>query len=159
MTDSDPHPMPALDSTSLQSPFFLPLVGPGTPPETSPQPIVSQRDPLGLLDKPRIPSPRTAQIIERRARLHKEYRPASKELEEAGSLPGGKPIGSVLELNCYGRLMPKPREWFYPEVSTVGLEMRCQDGPWEEQYDRSVPLPPIPGKEAKALPSPRSRLR
>ena len=52
-------PTPVLESTSPQFPVMIPLVGPRTPPDTPPQPIVSESR-LGLVAQPRIPSPRTA---------------------------------------------------------------------------------------------------
>ena len=52
--------------------------------------------------------------------------------------------------------MARPREFFYPEISTVGREIRCQDGPWEVQYDRILPQRTLHGKQAKASPSPKS---
>ena len=42
---------------------------------TPPQPIVSERDPLALMDPPRLPSPRTARLIEKRAFIKNEFRP------------------------------------------------------------------------------------
>ena len=43
---------------------MLPLAESRTPPGTPPPPIVSQRHPLGLCDRPRIPSPKTARVSE-----------------------------------------------------------------------------------------------
>ena len=91
----DLHPTPVLESTSPESPVLLALVGPRTPPDTPPQPIVSERDPLGLMDPPRIPSPRMAHIIGQRWKALKEYRPATREWEEAGLLPGAKPVDAA----------------------------------------------------------------
>ena len=54
--------------------------------------------------------------------------------------------------------MQRPREWFYPEVSTVGRALRWQDRQWEIQYDRNVPQRALPGKVAKAAPSPTTRV-
>ena len=55
--------------------------------------------------------------------------------------------------------MPRAREWYYTETTTVGRALRLQDGPREIQHVRSEPLRPLPSKEAKAPPSPRSRVR
>ena len=55
--------------------------------------------------------------------------------------------------------MPRPRQGFYPEVSTVGRALRWQDGCLEIQQYRNVLIRPLPRKESKAPRSPRSRLR
>ena len=55
--------------------------------------------------------------------------------------------------------MPRPREWYYPKRHELRRELVWQAGPWEAQYDRGVPQPPLPGKQAKAPLSPTSRLR
>ena len=93
----DHHPTPVFECTRPQSPVLLPAVGPPTPPDTPSPPIVSERDPLGLWDRPRIRSPRTVKVIEKRAFIRDEIRPATRELEEAGMLPGAKPIDSAPE--------------------------------------------------------------
>ena len=84
---------------------------------------------------------------------------ATQEWEDAGLLSGAKPIGSAPEYNSYGSIVPRPLEWFYTESTTVGLALSWKDGPWEVQYNRNVPLGPLSGKDAKASPSRRSRLR
>ena len=148
-----------LKSTGPQSPVLLPLSGPRTPPDTPSQPIVSQRDPLGLMDPPRIPSPRTERLIEKRAFIRNEFRPATREWEEAAMLPVAKPTQSATEFDCYRRSMPRPREWYYPETTTVGRALPWQDRPWELQHERNVPLRRLPSKEAKAPLSTKSRMR
>ena len=127
----DIHPTPVLQFANSQPPALLPLAGPDTPPGTPPHPIFSQRDPLWLWDRTRIPSPRPARIIERRAFIRNDFRPANPEWKEAGLLPRGKPIGSAPEYYSYGSAVAQHRECFYPETTTVGRGMRWQDGPWE----------------------------
>ena len=120
---------------------------------------MSSHDPLGLLVKPGKPSPKTARVIGRGLRISEEFRPAIKEPEDAGLLPGAKTVGSAPKYDSYRRIMPRPREWYYPKRHELRRELVWQAGPWEAQYDRGVPQPPLPGKQAKATPSPRSRLR
>ena len=48
---------------------------------------------------------------------------------------------------------------YYPEVEKVGREITWRLGPWEVQYDRGLPLRPLPSKKAKAPLSPRSQVR
>ena len=139
--------------------MLLPLLGHRTQPLTPPQTIVSQRDPLGLIDPPRIPSPRTANIIGQRWKAKNEYRPATREWEEAGLLPGAKSVNGAPEFDWYGRPIPRPREWYYPKPHNLGREIGWNLGPWEVQYDRGIPLRQLPSKEPKAPPSPRSRVR
>ena len=72
-----------LKATAPQSTVLLPLVGPHTTPGTPLQPIVSTRDPLGLSDPPKIPSHWTSNIIGQRLKAKKEYRPATRDWEQA----------------------------------------------------------------------------
>ena len=153
---SPPTPVP--EATGPQSPVLLRLVGHGTPPYTPPQPIVSQRDPLGLCDPPRIASPRTSNVIGQRWKTKKGYLPATRDWEEAEMLPGAKPVDSPQEFDCYGRQVPRPREFYYPSPHHLGREICWNLGPWEVQEDRGEPLRPLPGKEAKAQPRPSSRV-
>ena len=74
-------------------------------------------------------------------------------------LPGANPVKLAPEYNYFGSLVPRPRECYYPETRTVGLELRWHHKPWEVQHDRNVPLRPLQSKEAKAPPSPTSRVR
>ena len=104
------------------------------------------------MDRPRIPSPRTARLSERRAFIRNEVRPATKEWEEPGLLPGAKPVNSAPEFDCYGRPMPRPREWFYPTTTTVGRELRWHAKPWEIQHDRGLREPGI-GTEPEPEPN------
>ena len=120
--------------------------------------MVSQRDPLRTTDQPRIPSPRTARIREKRAFILYEIRPANKELEEAGLLPGAKPINSAPVCDCYGRPMPRPREWYYPEKTTVEQALRWHVRTWDIKHDRNLPLRRLPSKQAKAPPNPKCRV-
>ena len=117
-----------------------------------------QRDPLGLMGKPRIPSPKTCKIIGDRWFAVGKYRPANKEWEAAGKLPGAKPVDAPAEYDCYGRPIPKPREWYFPKPHGLGREIDWNLPPWEVQWDRGVPLPELPGK-AKAPPSHQTRVR
>ena len=80
----DPQATKVLDFANSQTPAFLPLAWPPPPQGTPPNPIVSQRDPLGLLDRHGIRSSRTAQIIQCRTRIRIEFRPASNEWEDVG---------------------------------------------------------------------------
>ena len=121
--------------------------------------MLSERDLLGFWDKPCIPSPTAARTIERRAFVRDDFRPATKQWEDAGLLPGAKPHDAPPEYNSYRSAVPRPREWFYPKVSTVGRALIWQDRPWEIQRNRNVPLRPLSGKQAKAFTSRRSRLR
>ena len=97
-----------MKSIGPQSPVLIPLVGARTPSETPSQPIVYERDPLGLLDPPRMPSPPTANIIGQRWKTEKEYRPTTPNWKEAGLLPGARPVDIAQEFDCYGRRMPRP---------------------------------------------------
>ena len=96
------HHTPVLMSTGPQSPVLLPLVGPRKPPDTPPQPIVSTRDPIGLCDPPRIPSPWTSNIIGQRLKAQKENRPVTREWEEAGMLPGARRLDTPKNLIAMG---------------------------------------------------------
>ena len=131
----------------------------GTPDSArSSTPQLSQRDPLGLMDKPRIPSPRTCKIIGDRWFVEREYRPATKEWEAAGKLPGAKSVDAPIEYDCYGRPIPKPGKWYFPAPSGSGREIAWNLGPWEVHLDRGVALLELTGK-AKATSSPQTRLR
>ena len=153
------HPTPVLMSTGPRSPVLLPLVVPHTPPDTPPQLIVSTRDPLGLCDPPRIPSPRTSNFIGQRLKAHGQYRPVTREWEKAGLLPGVRPLDAPQGFDYYGRPIARPRELYYPRVEKVGREMTWRLGPWEIQHDRGVPPRPLPSRKAMAPPSPRSQVR
>ena len=155
----EPQPTPVVESTHSQSPVLLSLVGPLTPPGTPSQHILSQRDPLGLLDAPRIPSPRTANIIGERWKAKKEYRPASKEWEEAGLLPAAKPGNRATEFDCDGKPFSRPRDWYCPKPHNLGLDILWNLGALEVPYARRVVLRPFPTKKTKASPWQRTRLR
>ena len=127
----DRHRTPVLQSAYPQSPAMLPLVGPHILPGSPLHPIVSQRDPLGLFDKPRIPSPKTTNIIGQRWKA-KEYRLATKEVVHAGLLPGAKSVNSATEIDSFGRPLPKLWEWYYPEPHRLGRQIGWNPGPWEE---------------------------
>ena len=71
-------------------------------------------------------------------------------------LPGAKSVDSATEYNVFGGLVPRPPEWYYPQMTTVGRALRWHDKPWEIQSDRGLPLRQLPSEEAKASPSPKS---
>ena len=105
---------------------MLLLAGSRTPPRTPPPPMVSQRDPLGLWDRPRIPSPKTARVSEKRSFVGDEFRPATQEWEDAGLLPGAEPQNAAPEFNSYWSVVPRHLEWFYLEGTTVERTLRWQ---------------------------------
>ena len=107
----DSQPTPVLESAYPQSPAMLLLAGSHITPGTPPQPILSQRDPLVLLDKPVIPSARTAKIIGQRWKVRAKFRPPTKECEDAGLGPGAKSVDLAPKLDSYGMPLPKLREW------------------------------------------------
>ena len=139
--------------------MLLQLVGPRTPPLTPPPPIVSELDPLGLMDPPRIQSPSTGNITRQRWKAKMEYRRATREWQEAGLLPRAKAVDAAPEFDCYGRPIPRPREWYYPTPHNLARELGWNLVPREVQYDRGVLLRQLPSNKAKAPPSPRSRVR
>ena len=110
------------------------------------------------MGKPGIPSPKTWKVIGDRWFVQGEYRPPTKEWEAAGKLPGAKSVDAPIEYDRYGRQIPKPREWYFPDPSGLGREICRNFGPWEVQWYRGVPLAELPGN-AKAPPSPQTRLR
>ena len=144
--DFDTPSTPVLQSFCPQSPILLALLGTRTPRESPAQPIVSQREPLGLMAQPRIPSPRTSRVSEKGSFIRNEIRPASKEWEEPGLLPSAKPINSAPEFDLYGRPISRPREWYYVETTPVERALRWHDKPSEIQHGSGVPLRSIPSK-------------
>ena len=48
---------------------------------------------------------------------------------------------------------------YYPSPHDLRREIHCNCGPWEVQFDCGVLQRPLPSKEAKSPPSPRSRVR
>ena len=74
-------------------------------------------------------------------------------------LSGARALHTPQELDCYGRPIPRPRELYYSNPHKLGIEISSKLGPWEVQWDRGVPLRQLSGKEAKAKPSPNSRVR
>ena len=55
--------------------------------------------------------------------------------------------------------MAKGWEWYYPKPHKLAREIPWNLGPREVQYNGGVPLRPLPRKNAKAPPWPRTRLR
>ena len=106
-----------------------------------------------------MPSPRPAKINEQQWKVSEEVRPATNQWEDAGLLLCAKSVNSASENDRRGRPIPKLWEWYYPEPRRLGRRIGGNFGPGEEQHNRSVPLRRFPSIEAKAPPSPKSRIR
>ena len=142
--------MPVLKSIGPQSPVLHPLLGPRATPYTPRQPILSQRDPLRLMDQPRISSQRTANSIGQRWLTEKGYRPATRDWQEAGLLPRARPVDTATEFDCYVGPVPRPRVFYYPSPHNLAREFSWNFGAWEVHHARGVPLRPLPSKEPRS---------
>ena len=129
---------------------MLLLVGSHTPLDTRRFAILSQRDPLGLLDKPPILSARTAKIIRQRGKIRRKFRTSTKECEDAGLWPCAKSVDWAPKLYSYGLPPPKLWEWCYPEPDSLGRQIGRNLSPLEEQDYRSVARRRLPSKGPKA---------
>ena len=103
----DSHPTSVLECAYSQFPGMLMLAGFHIPPGTPPPPIVSQRDPLVLLDKPRRPSLRPSKIIIQQCKVSEEVLPPTKEFEDVGFLLSAKSVNSATEIDRCGRPIAK----------------------------------------------------
>ena len=92
-------------------------------------------------------------------RISEEFREGRKEFEDRGLLHGWKSAGSGPDYDSCGRVMLRPREWYYAKYHGLRGELRWQYGPFDVEYDPGLPLPPLPEKQLKAPPAPSSPLR
>lgn len=141
--------MPVMEFACSQPPALSTLVVPHNPAGTTPHPIMSQLDPLGLLVKAKMPSPKSARIIGQHWKISAQFRPASKKGEDAGLLPGGKSLDLATEFDCsegHCRNLVSATT----QSHGLGREIESNVVPWELQYNRGVPHRPLAGKQAKA---------